>query len=412
MSRVVFVKVIIRFVVALILGSLFHSCDSTDPKPPDTKPIGYQEDIPWPSLADSPWPMGHHDPQSTGRVNFMCSAGGILIDSINIDFDKSTSLIVASDTSFAVTNFGYIKLYNFSGVTLWEKQLDETATTPVIDRFGNIYFISLSRGLISLDIDGKINWERNDIYLPYLARLIIDLSGNILLVNDNSQLMAISMDGKDVWSFNDQRIERGTHISISPDGKLLYLTGSDPSLIAIDYDNRQIAWEFGQKSEYSGVAPLVDSYGNVYLSTYDSTYSKVALYSLNSVGKINWYYEHFQYFVQSSGYYKFSSEPTIDKYGNIFFGYDTLVSINYDGSLKWKLKLEGFISSLICDGNNNIFAATEYNQNISVFSISNTGNTMWSVSNLAGSVPLGKSSAITENNFIIPSFGKNIYIIK
>ena len=48
----------------------WSSCrKSTEPIGTEKPPPGFQENIPWPSLADSPWPMADHDPQSTGRSN-------------------------------------------------------------------------------------------------------------------------------------------------------------------------------------------------------------------------------------------------------------------------------------------------------------------------------------------------------
>ena len=44
------------------------SCKESPITPSESpKPPGYQEDIPWPSLADSPWPMFYGNPQNNGR---------------------------------------------------------------------------------------------------------------------------------------------------------------------------------------------------------------------------------------------------------------------------------------------------------------------------------------------------------
>jgi len=70
-----------------ILLSLFvifcANCQkSTDPIDNNKPPAGYQEDIPWPSLADSPWPMNHGDPQSTGRSKFPGPLSGTVIKEV------------------------------------------------------------------------------------------------------------------------------------------------------------------------------------------------------------------------------------------------------------------------------------------------------------------------------------------
>ena len=69
----IYLKLITSNLILLILFAnllLLTACeDEVIQSPP--KPPGYQEDIPWPSLADSPWPMNHHDPQSSGRSKFI-----------------------------------------------------------------------------------------------------------------------------------------------------------------------------------------------------------------------------------------------------------------------------------------------------------------------------------------------------
>lgn len=61
------------FTLFILLGVitvfLFNRCDkSVDPVIDSS--IVPQYDIVWESLADSPWPMFHHDPQSTGRSKY------------------------------------------------------------------------------------------------------------------------------------------------------------------------------------------------------------------------------------------------------------------------------------------------------------------------------------------------------
>ena len=87
----------IFFLLTFILLSL-SSCETTEP--PDqnlTRPPGYQEDIPWPSLADSPWPMNHHDPQSTGRSPYDGPALG------QIEWQIDTLYVTAGVTTGSCT---------------------------------------------------------------------------------------------------------------------------------------------------------------------------------------------------------------------------------------------------------------------------------------------------------------------
>ena len=59
----------ILFASVWILFFLLTGCSKEPTKTEDTP--SPQEHIPWPSLADSPWTMFHHDPQSTGRSQYV-----------------------------------------------------------------------------------------------------------------------------------------------------------------------------------------------------------------------------------------------------------------------------------------------------------------------------------------------------
>ncbi|MBU2444432.1 MAG: hypothetical protein KJ666_02510, partial [Bacteroidetes bacterium] len=68
--------IIITSISFLILISL--SCKDKGVDPQDNYPPGYQHDIPWLSLADSPWPMHNADPQATGRSKYLGPMNGII----------------------------------------------------------------------------------------------------------------------------------------------------------------------------------------------------------------------------------------------------------------------------------------------------------------------------------------------
>ncbi len=64
---------------------LFSSCTNTETGPDDhTTQLGYQKDIDWPTLADSPWPIFQPDPQGTGRSRFSGPKCGIISDWFNV----------------------------------------------------------------------------------------------------------------------------------------------------------------------------------------------------------------------------------------------------------------------------------------------------------------------------------------
>src|SRR3990172_1940999 len=93
------ITIIGSLMVALTLVNF--QCNENIVEPPPGNPPGYQEDIPWPSLADSPWPMYRSNPQFTGRCNVTNTFSG------NIFYENDTirvasGITVAEDSSFYV----------------------------------------------------------------------------------------------------------------------------------------------------------------------------------------------------------------------------------------------------------------------------------------------------------------------
>src|SRR3990170_325545 len=85
------ITIIGALMIALTLVNF--QCNENIVEPPPGNPPGYQEDIPWPSLADSPWPMYRGDPQNTGRSKFIQTISGV------IDFEMDS---IKLRTGFAV----------------------------------------------------------------------------------------------------------------------------------------------------------------------------------------------------------------------------------------------------------------------------------------------------------------------
>ncbi|MBN1301270.1 MAG: PQQ-like beta-propeller repeat protein, partial [Melioribacteraceae bacterium] len=127
------------------------------------------------------------------------------------------------------------------------------------------------------------------------------------------------------------------------------------------------------------------------------------LYSLNPSGDLNWKFEFDTQFIMDN------TEPTIDSDGNIFFGADTLYSVNYKGILRWKQSLgtKHIFSPLINDKDGNIYiGATELGSpsEQNVISFNNNGEFNWDLK-VEGERLLGASPVITSSGkLIFPTF--------
>jgi len=170
-------------------------------------------------------------------------------------------------------------------------------------------------------------------------------------------------------------------LTISPDGKTMYIPGKGVSVVAFDLATRTVKWTFGS-DKYLVLAPMVDSDGNIYVLGKDTSLSALpALYSLRPDGSVRWSFVH--------GNRKnpiMSGDPVIDREGNVTFAFDTLYSVDHTGTLRWKLSLEGGEGDapLVCDAAGTIYAVVG-NTAISrgqVWAISSQGTILWKSQNV------------------------------
>jgi hypothetical protein len=394
----------------LLLLFTFSGCNDKNTNPGDEFPPGYQHDIPWPSLADSPWPMNHHDPQSTGRSNYAGPISGLInweIDSVYIKSGisvgpDSTIYFVSIERKglFAIRPNGKIKWILKEVVNN-----GEVYTTPLIARDGTIYVGGgLNGKLYAVTPDGKIIWELQTQAFIYHVGLNIGKDGTIYLLNGSQQttakLVAVNLNGTIAWHYENPNLNYGSTggTAISPDGRTIYIPGIGPSLFAVDLESHQLKWSFGQ-SNYNSI-PTINSQGDIYLLTKSDTINsgKTSLYCLHPDGTVKWFFSH-QQLINAV-----FLEGTLDKCGNFYFATDTLFSVDNYGKLKWKLSLNnGSGGFIINDVNGNLFLNVDFSYPLKYYAIDNEGNLKW-IAELGNQFG-GFSSAIgTNNNIYIPTF--------
>jgi hypothetical protein len=393
----------------LIIILLIQTCYSTEPDNGDpTPPPGYQEDIPWPSLADSPWPMNRGNPQCTGRSKYPGPSLGVLKWNFS-EVLLRASIVIGEDSTiyfntneglYAVTPQGNLK-WKFS----FEITYYDASTTPMIGADGTIYIIyHFDRSLYAINDDGSLKWKLIlGIYDGVeLEGMNIGLDGTIYLIGRDYKLYAVSNEGSIKWSFSngDFRGLDNSSISFSPDGKVLYLPGRTKTIYAFEIDSKNILWSFGNSEGQQ--APLVDNAGNIYLQSQSAEYNhdKPSFYSLNPDGTVRWSFLHNDRFMLGP-----FSEPTMDRYGNTYFAKDTVYSFNYSGNLRWKYSLEGGRTGtpMVCDDNNILFVNYVINnQYISSFAINSDKKLIWESIDLMKGTP-GESPALGFNMMYIPT---------
>ena len=391
-----------RILFIIIFIFLFSGCDTTDPKPPEEKPPGYQEDIPWPSLADSPWPRNHGDAQNTGRTNFLGPQNGILTESIDVE-RISNGIVVGSDSNiyFATSSPGYLYSVKMNGEVDWKIKLTdrEIHSTPIIAEDGIIYIGLFQEGkMVSVNNDGEVLWEYNCTGIVQRG-YNIGLDGTLYFIDVFAKkLTALDKDGNLLWTINDSDFgSSGTGVTaFSPDGSMLYVTSSAASIIAINILEKGIDWKFGSH----GTSVTVDSDGNVYSISKEnnSLISPSFIFKLSESGNLVWKNELNNW--ENYG----QQDIAIDKNGNVYCAGDTLYSFEHDGKLRWKNSFKEYEFTrhgILCDGNINIYIATEssMSDNNTIYSYNSDGKLLWEVSFEQTGIFIG-SGAIGYNNYL------------
>ena len=421
-------KYFIFRLTCVVIAVMFTSCEQNPTAPNEPpKPYGYQEDIYWPSLADSPWPMFRGNPQYTGRSKYNGPSSGLVqwaYDSVYIE----SGVLMGSDNSVIFQTsgpaFGKGGVYslNQSGDLNWYYKIQEIAsgTTPLILSDSTIIVSTYTGGkIIALTKNGLEKWEYDTETYITTRGMNIGKEGTIYFVDSSSTLFALSKDGKLKWTLKIENIfflslSSNTRIAFSPDGNTLYITGSEKALYAVDVNQKKIIWSFGGEN---GIAsPLIDYEGNIYLyGIYDRAMGTNAyIIKLNKLGNVLWEQS------VSNRVDSYFLEPTMDYFGNIYFGFgtDSLYSLDYDGKLRWKSAITeiygGTISSpLVCDNQNIIYVPIQTNPGyeFKVLAFQNDGKLLWQSDALFGES--GDSPAIGIAKLYFPTYrSTSVYSIK
>ena len=406
-------KKLLIILAALFL--VFTSCDTTDPKPPEEKPPGYQEDIPWPSLADSPWPMNHGNPQATGRSKLPGPILGEKVWDFGIDNEFFCGISIGPDsTIYAVSNdtLGNT-LYAFkpNGEIKFKTQIAdffrENFNTPLVRNDGSIIVSNYRNSIFAISPSGSILWEYKFEKGITSESIGIDKEGNLYFVSRN-RFVALTPDGKFDWEINDSRIYClivSVAISFSPDGKTAYLPGCENAVIAISIEDQNIKWVYGNRGVTNSI--IVDSYGNIYFEYIFEGHNKVKFVSLSPIGTLNWETD-IVYNGDSA-----DNTSSIDRNGNLYFGSDTLYSVDYIGNFRWKIGLDGICDApIICDEYGTIYVTSTTMFSINVYAISIEGNIKWIYSQEVTFGTAGSAAISFNESLIVPVIynGKIIYI--
>ena len=352
-----------------------------------------QTDIPWATLADSPWPMVKHDPQFTGRSKYKGPQNGTVIWKKDLNNGIFSGPVIGEEGNLYFGSYfldpnkngtsDYFYSYTKDGYQIWSYKLGKRRppqTGILIDSSNTIYFGSLDSNFYAINPDGSLKWKVNTgSPIVELAMPNIDLNGNLYIINSSGELCSISPVGNLNWKV---KYENGFYQKspvFSPDGNTIYIAGKDSNLVALNLE-ANLKWKFScTKIEKS---PIVDNDGNIYFST--NSGQSYNFYSIFPNGQIRW--------INDELFFATYSMPTIDNEGNIYSiainkdccpYYKVLVSLNNNsGDIRWKYvffngESDDFWQPLICDSEGTVYVGSTFG--LLYYAISKEGELKWTI---------------------------------
>ena len=355
-----------------------------------------QVDIPWPTLANSDWPMIAHDPQITGRSPFSGPKTAAIKWTVDLPYGVFSGPIIGEDGTLYVGTNSYLffagDTTNYfyaidpkSGEIKWTFLTGDPHANEsgyLINNEGTIFFGSQSGWLYAIDTTGTLKWKYNTGSNIYQDVMNTDLQGNIYITNASDSLYCFSKDGQLNWAVRYGNGMFPHSVSMSPDGNTLYIIGSNDSIYALN-SSGEIKNVFGFPESIADRCPLlIDNSANIYILTrYQGAGGAVV--SFDSTGNINWIYE-----INNSNPQLPLSSPAIDYQGNIYYNYtiqvgaenrERIESIDYFGNYRWTYQFEQpnewITMPLIVDKDGTVYCGSS--NGYYFYAISSEGELLW-----------------------------------
>lgn len=372
---------------------------------------GKQKDIVWPSIANSAWPMAHHDPQSTGRSPFVALFDGEPGNSYLGNSSWSSPVIDVDGTVYYEGRDSLGKYVLFArqknGELKWTRSIDDGSmsapknhSSPIISVDGIIYIVSRDHNLYAFTREGVQQW----IFKGSISSrgLNIGKDGTLYLVTRDKSLHALNSDGSIKWKlFEDNGFwsgESGPEILFSPDGATIYVGGYSNGLYAVDVSGI-VKWKNMQVKNGFSQSRTIDNQGNIYAHLQNDT-----IVSLFSDGSVRW----------KNTVIRNSDNYTIDYDGNIYttgnLSSDSasfrLFCLSYNGILKWSYQIPGYYSGqLICDKNGTVFVVAE--PNTILYAVNNDGTIKWIIDQKLNAVFENSPAISNDGSIIFTSYDEN-----
>ncbi|MFP4498574.1 MAG: protein kinase domain-containing protein [Vulcanimicrobiota bacterium] len=164
---------------------------------------------------------------------------------------------------------------NLKGKLRWELRIQEKIISDlVVDSFNNVYFLTESSRVLSVDKEGRIRWQSTSKG-DCSASPLMDTRDRLYFGCQDGVFYALDIEGLERWRF-----KTGEPINFTPilTKSSIYISNSEGEVFGLDLEGHKL-WQY-TLGEQLNVAPSLDIDEKIYLATREKT-----VFVLTSNGK-------------------------------------------------------------------------------------------------------------------------------
>ena len=223
---------------------------------------------------------------------------------------------------------GTVTCWDSDGEMLWETEIENSLSPPVVNRYGMVFVNSVHGLLHTIDRKGSLRWIY-DTNSACVGPPTVDGRG-VIYIPAEGALHAVGPGGDPLWTYDTGNV-RFTAPAVSSDG-VIYCGGDDGCIYALHSDGT-LAWRY-ETNDGIVTRPVLDDNGVIYAGTVGS-----GLYVLKQDGTLNWKY-------QTTG--EIDHSPIISGNGRVYavsWGGRYIYAFTTNGAMLWMYEQEYAVSS-------------------------------------------------------------------
>lgn len=316
-----------------------------------------QEKIPWPSMADSPWPIWRADAQATGRSEYVGPRTNNVVYRTDMPYGILFGPVIGYDdilymgTRANSMDSNYFYAVKPDGTLLWDFRTEgpyPNEGAGIVGSDTTIYISSNNTYIYALDKHGNQKWKIGKLAVSKYPLLSMAKNGDLYVSTHADSLLVIDTKTGEIKNKIYLGVDgAGIPVSFTTDGEnIVYVKGTATNfdnymyLVFADLDGNEI-WSraFFSLVEYK---PTLDNENNIYVVGTDTANTPTdKLFSFDNEGNLRW-----EFITEGLSH---KGPPTIDSDGNIIFlagkYYNddlryAIYSVDYKGNENWSYLID------------------------------------------------------------------------